>query len=119
MVLVVFELEKEHIKLIKHLPWKKDDNNMIFTPMEGESPYGGLSLIEDCGLILFGNVEAEFDPLSPFPPQYSEEQQETIKRIYGTIPEALSVIHFTGKFEPGHYRKKWNNNEWKKFTPKK
>ena len=117
MALVKFEIEEYHLILIKHLNWEiiKDINKITTTIEHGaESPFGGLSLTEDIGVMLFGKPEGEFDPLSPYGPQYTDEQKEVIERIWNGLPKALEICCYTQKFEVGVYATKWNLKDWKK-----
>lgn len=117
MALVKFEIENYHLILIKHLEWEiiKDSNKLSSLIQEGsESPFGGLSITEDVGMMLFGKPEGDFDPLSPYGPQYTEEQQALIKRIWSELPKALEICCYTQKFEAGLYVTKWNFKDWKK-----
>lgn len=121
MALIKFELKENHIKLLKHLSWTIGEDNCIKTKTHddgAESPYGGLSLIEDVGLILYGQPDVKFDPLSPDGAQYTEEQIEEIELLYSELKTALEIILFLGTFEVGHYKTKWNQLNWVKYTPK-
>jgi len=120
MSLIKFELKQEHINLLRHLRWKIDEDNTIKTldDTDGLSPYGGLSLIEDVGLILYGQPEVEFDPLSASGAHYNEEQEAEIEKLYSELNMALEIILSLNTFEPGHYKTKWNQLNWKKYTPK-
>ena len=119
MAIIKFELKENHIKLLKHLDWKIGDNNGIENKeVENETPYGGLSLVEDIGLMLYGKPEGEFDPLSSYERQYSEEQIKEIEDLYSELPLALQVILYLGTFQVGHYKKNWNQNNWREYKPK-
>jgi hypothetical protein len=118
MALKKFELKEEHVKLLKHLKWGIDSTNSIFSETENKTPYGGLSLIEDAGLILYGKPEGEFDPTSPYGAQYTDEQREGIVILYDELPIALDIIHYNCSFELGHYKKRWHTRVWKKYLPK-
>ena len=118
MALIKFEIENYHLILIKYLEWEiiKDTNVISSLIEEGaESPFGGLNIIEDIGIILFGKPEGEFDPLSSYGPQYSVEQKEIIERIWETLPKALEICCYLQKFETGVYVTKWNFKDWKKI----
>ena len=115
MALIKFELQANHIKLLKYLNWEINDDNSIFTPIENETPFGGLDLIEDIGLMIFGKPEGDFDPLNEYNPQYSEEQIREMKLLYSELPMALEIILFLGTFETGVYKRKWNQKNWKKI----
>jgi len=103
MALRKFELKEEHFKLLKHFKWSIDDTNAIYSETENDTPYGGLSLIEDVGLILYGKPDEDFDHTSAYGPQYSEDQQTEIMITYDQLAEALEVILHTQSFEVGHY----------------
>jgi hypothetical protein len=119
MALIKFELKENHIKLLKHLKWSIDPNTKgIISYAENGTPYGGLSLTEDVGLILYGNLIEDFDPLSAYGPQYTEEQKEEMASLYEDLPLAMEVILFLGTFECGHYKTKWNTTNWIKYIPK-
>ena len=118
MAIVKFELKKGHIILLKHLTWRIDESNALITKVENETPYGGLSLLEDVGVMLYGQPEGEFDPLSPYGPQYTEEQTLEVDKLYSELPLALEVINYTQSFELGHYKTKFNIRNWRKYTPK-
>jgi len=112
-----FKLKNSHIKLIKHLRWIIEDNNTIKTLMidNGKSPYGGLSLIEDIGLILYGKPKEEFDPLSPYGHQYTDKQIKKMKLLYSELDTALEIVLSLATFKPGIYKTKWNQVNWKKI----
>lgn len=118
MALIKFELEDKHLILLKHLDWEiiKDNNKLSTIIEEGaETPFGGINLIEDIGIMLFGKPEGDFDPLSPYGPQYSKEQQNEIKRVFSELPMALEIILYLQTFETGVYKRKWNLKNWKKI----
>ena len=119
MALLKFELKEEHLKLLKHFNWSIDETNAIYSETENDTPYGGLSLVEDVGLILYGKPDGEFDPTSAYGPQYSDDQQTEIMVTYDELNTALQVILYTQSFELGHYKTKWHDINWKKYTPKK
>lgn len=120
MAIVKFELKENHLKLLKHLSWKIGKDNSIETlEVENGTPYGGISLVEDAGLILHGKPDGDFDPLSSVPPQYSDEQIEEIEELYDELPLALEVVTYLRTFKLGHYKKKYNSNHWKEYKPRK
>lgn len=118
MALLKFELKEEHLKLLKHLRWSIDETNAIYCETENETPYGGLSLIEDVGLILYGKPDGDFDPTSAFGAQYSAEEQTNIMVLYDELNTALEIILYSKTFEIGHYKTKWHDINWVKYTPK-
>lgn len=117
MALIKFEIKKEHLILIKFLDWRIIDNNQIGSVIEegAETPFGGIDLIEDIGIMIYGKPQIDFDPLSPAPVKYSEEQEEFIKNIWEELPIALEICCFLQKFEVGKYTRKWNLKNWKKI----
>ena len=119
MAIIKFELKENHIKLLKHLDWKINVDNVIENnKVNNGTPYGGLSLIEDAGLILFGKPEGVFDPLSLHERLYSEKQINEIEETYSELPLALEVILYLKTFDVGHYKKNWNQNNWREYKPK-
>jgi len=118
MALVKFEIEEYHLILIKHLGWEiiQDSNKISSFIEEGaETPFGGLHIVEDIGVMLFGMPERDFDPLSPYGPQYTDEQKEIIERVWRKLPQALEICCYVQKFEAGVYATKWNLKNWKKI----
>lgn len=115
---VKFELTENHIKLLQFLDWEIKDDNTISTKIENDTPYGGLSLIDDIGLILYGKPDGDFDPLSPYGPQYSDEQKKSVVKIYSELNTALEIIHFLRTFETGTYKRKWNVKNWSRVSSK-
>jgi len=123
MALKRFELKVEHIALIRNLVW--DDKLIILFQKEIEfsnrtvSPFGGQDIIEDMGLILFGNlVPNNFDPMSDEVFVYDDSQVIQMKKLFEEIPTALDIVLLNGDFEFGHYKTKWNVRNWVKYTPK-
>ena len=121
MALIKFELKKEHLILLKFLDWEPISKDRIATmiPEGAETPFGGIDIIEDIGTMIFGKPEGEFDPTSPVPPQYSDEQKEEIKTLLEELPMALEVVLFCQTFETGVYARKWNLKNWKSIDYKK
>lgn len=123
MALLKFELTDDHLKLLKNLKWSiNENNNCIESIGEGEeygtSPFGGDNIIEDMFLILQGKPE-DFDPLNDEIFYINEEYIKEMEQLYSELPTAMDIVMFTGKFEPGHYKTKWYDRNWIKFTPKK
>ena len=118
MALIKFEIKKEHLILIKHLDWQIiHGSNKISSLFEegAETPFGGINLVEDIGLMIYGKPEGDFDPLNSYGPEYSDEQKEFIEEIWSEIPLALEICCFLQKFEVGKYARKWNLKNWWKL----
>lgn len=116
MALIKFELKKEHLILLKFLDWETISKNRIATLVDdgSETPFGGIDVIEDVGLMIYGKPKGEFDPLEEMGPTYNEEQIDFIKKIVMELPMALEIVLFLQTFEVGHYVRKWNLKNWAK-----
>ena len=118
MALIKFKLDDKHITLLKFLDWEiiKDENKLSTLIEEGATtPFGGISLVEDIGNMLFGKPEGEFDPINPYGPQYTDKQKDEIGRLFSELPRALEIVLFLQTFETGVYKRKWNLKNWKKI----
>lgn len=117
MALIKFELKKEHLILLKFLDWELISKDRVATliPEGAETPFGGIDIIEDIGVMIYGKPEGEFDPTSSMPPTYSDEQKAEIKKLIDELPMALEVVLFTQSFEVGFYKRKWNLKNWEKL----
>ena len=118
MALIKFELTEKHLILLKHLDWEiiKDENKIITQFEEGATtPFGGINLVEDIGVMIFGKPDSDFDPTSPYGPQYSDKQKFEIEQLFSELPMALEVVLFLQTFETGVYKRKWNLKNWKKI----
>jgi len=123
MSLLKFELKEEHIKLLKHLRWSLNDNKVMSVGDDkeeyGDSPFGGDDVYEDMTLILKGKPE-KFNPMDDETLVIiSEVEVDSLKQLLNELPTALDIILYTGSFEVGHYKTKWYDRNWIKFTPKK
>tara|TARA_R110000851_G_scaffold50092_1_gene119995 strand:- start:1867 stop:2502 length:636 start_codon:yes stop_codon:yes gene_type:complete len=123
MALDKFELKKEHLILLRNLGWESISKDRIATLLEegAETPFGGIDIVEDIGNMLYGKPETDalsVDPLSPFGPEYTDEQKENIQTILSELPRALEIVLYLKTFELGHYTKKWNLKDWKRHTKK-
>jgi hypothetical protein len=123
MALLKFELKEEHIKLLKHLRWSMNSELIISKGSDldeyGESPFGGDDIIEDISLIIKGKP-SNFNPIDDevLVAELSDEDKENMIQIYNELPTALDIILYTGSFETGHYKSKWYDRNWTKYTPK-
>jgi hypothetical protein len=122
MALLKFELKDDHIKLLRHLRWSISSDKLISwggdLEEHGESPFGGDDLIEDLNTILNGKPE-NFDPLNDEGIEIEHSEKERMLELFYELPTALDIILYTGSFETGHYKSKWYDRNWVKFTPKK
>lgn len=118
MSVVKFELKEEHIKLLKHLRWSKDKNNLIVNISDDEDsiPFGSDNLYEAIDLILNGRPE-DFDPFETHDLiEYTDEQKSEWDKLYDELPLALDVILFNQSFDLGHYKTKYHDRNWKKMN---
>jgi len=118
MAIIKFELEDKHLILLKHLDWEiiKDENKLSTLIEDGATtPFGGISLVEDIGVMLYGMPEGQFDSTNPYGPQYTDEQEREIGRLFSELPMALEIVLFLQTFEVGVYKRKWNLKNWKKI----
>lgn len=122
MALLKFELKEDHIKLLKQLRWSISSDKLISWGGDleeyGESPFGGDDLVEDLNTILNGKPE-NFDPLNDEGVEIKHSEMERMLELFYELSTALDIILYTGSFEPGHYKTKWYDRNWVKFTPKK
>ena len=122
MALLKFELKEDHIKLLKHLRWSIASDQLVSRGADkeeyGDSPFGGDDLIEDLNTILNGKPD-NFDPLNDEGVDISEDEKVRMLELFYELPTALDVILYSASFEPGHYKTKWYDRNWVKFTPKK
>lgn len=120
MSVLIFELKKEHIELLRNLKWSVNKLNEIVNihdnGEEYEPPFGTDTIYEAIHLILKGKT-IDFNPLedeSFF--ECSKEEMEEYDKLYSELPIALEIILFNGNSELGTYKTKWNLREWKKVN---
>ena len=117
MSVLKFELKEEHIKLLKHLRWSKDKNNLIvgIDDEEESLPFGENNIYEAIDLILNGRPE----DVNPFETEdyteYSDEQKKEWDQLYTELPIALDVILHNQSFDLGSYKTKYHDRNWKKM----
>jgi hypothetical protein len=114
MSIITFELTADHIKILTHLQFKTEVHT-LHAGNENISPFGGEDFYEDIGLIIYGNIQQDFDPLSDEGPSYNTEQKLHLEKIFQDLPQALEVVLGAKTFEPGTYRRKWHElpQDWK------
>lgn len=120
MSVIIFDLKEEHVKLLKHLRWSVNTNNIISgVSDEGDEiapPFGENNIYDAIDLILNG-VPADFNPLETEDiKEYSPEQKEAWDALYTELPMALDVILYNGHFDLGTYRTKFHDRNWKKVN---
>jgi hypothetical protein len=118
MSTLIFELKKEHVKLIRDLRWSLDKKNIISAVADdGDEiapPFGSSNIYEAIDLILNGKT-IDVDPLTHDEETiYSDEQKAEWDKLYKELPTALDLILFNGHFELGVYKTKWHLRNWKK-----
>jgi hypothetical protein len=113
MSLVKFELKEEHINLLRNMAWDKGEIDPVVGTFDGDYDE------EEMGIIIYGNPEGDFDPLDEKVIPYTEEQIKILNGLKEELPTALDIILSTGKFEAGHYKRKFHLRDWKKYEPKK
>jgi len=119
MSLIKFELKEEHVKLLKHLRWGVKDKNFLVStdnPDEDPSSFGENNVYDAIDLILNGRPE-KFDPLNTEDIKvYSEEEKETMDKLFEELTLALEVILYVGSFELGNYKCRFHDRQWKKIA---
>jgi hypothetical protein len=118
MSILKFDLKEEHVKLLKHLRWSKDGNNVIVGLSDNEDsvPFGENNIYEAIDLILNGRPE-DFNPFDADEiVNFSKDQKANWDNLYKELPMALDIILYTGKFELGSYKTKWHDRDWKKIN---
>jgi len=119
MSVLTFELKEEHVKLLKHLRWSKNPDNVICSVAdEGDGvapPFGETYLYDAINTILNGKP-ADFNPMDQSElPDYSERKEEWDK-LYSELPMALDIILFNQSFELGTYKTRYHDRNWKKIN---
>lgn len=123
MGLIKVEITDDHIKLVRQLRFHKFGDHLMSGVREVDeldptpSPYGGDSVIDDMGLVIYGPPK-DFDPVESEGFEWTKEQLEHLKKLEEEVPLALDIVLQTGKFETGHYKTKHYERNWKKYTPK-
>ncbi len=120
MSVINFTLKEEHVKLLKHLRWSVNRENIInAVGDDGEEiapPFGENNIYDAIDLIING-VPADFDPFNTEDiKEYSDDEKKAFDELYNALPTALDVILFNGNFELGTYRTKWHLRDWKKTS---
>jgi hypothetical protein len=111
-----FELKIEHIALIKGLVVDVKTISLIGCTDTKLTPFGGNSLEEDLVNLLVGRelTDEEKDKLTAKGETFrSKDDIELLKTIYSELPQALDVVLNSLSFQPGTYRTRWYERNWK------
>lgn len=117
MSILKFALTENHIKLLKHLRWSVNKENLIVNISDEEDSviFGENNLYEAIDLITNGKPD-DFDPFKTEDlKEYSEEQKGEWDKLYSELPLALSIILQTQSFDIGLYKSKYHDLNWKKI----
>ncbi len=118
MSVIIFELREDHVKLVKHLRWSVNKDNILSgVADDGDDiapPFGENNIYDAIDLIINGRP----DDFKPFETEdikeYTPEQKATYDALYNELPTALEIILSTGSFELGTYRTKFHDRNWKR-----
>ena len=117
MSIIIFELKEEHVKLVKHLRWSINNDNIISgIGDDGDDiapPFGENNIYDAIDLIIHGRPD-DFNPFEVEDiKEYSDEEKATYDALYNELPTALEIILSTGSFQLGTYRTKFHDRNWK------
>ena len=119
MSVIKLELTDKHLKLLKHLRWSINKDNIISGVADDSDeiapPFGENNIYDAIDLILNGRP-ADFDPMTEDVKEYSAEQKAEWDKLYSELPMALDIILFNGSFELGKHRSKFHDRVWKKIN---
>ena len=118
MSIIIFELKEEHVKLVKHLRWSINNDNIISgVGDDGDDmapPFSENNIYDAIDLIINGRPD-EFNPFEIEDiKEYTDEEKAKFDTLYKELPIALEIILSTGSFEVGTYRTKFHDRNWKK-----
>lgn len=117
MSVLLFELKEEHLKLLKFLKWDTAQTAIVSAleiDENGIVPTSEESIYEYFDLVLNGE-RVKVDPFSSDPIVYTDEEKLRFDTLFKELPNAISVIMYTQKFEPGLYKTKYHVIDWKKI----
>jgi hypothetical protein len=119
MSIVLFDLKKEHLLLLKHLSWSLDDNKFIISTEDiHDEPtmYNTVDIYEGIDIILNGKPE-NFDPFNAEElASYSDEQKAEWDKLLKELPTALDIILKTQGFTLARYVSRFHEKDWKITT---
>jgi len=117
MSILKLEITEKHLKLLKHLRWSINKDNLIISVEDEEFkiPFGENNLYDAIDLILNGKPK-DFDPLNTSEiKNYSPEQKAEWDKLYAELPMCLSIILQKQSFETGIYKTKFHDVNWVKI----
>jgi hypothetical protein len=117
MSVIIFDLREDHVKLVKHLRWSVNKDNILSgVADDGDDiapPFGENNIYDAIDLIINGRPE-NFNPLEEEEiKEYTPEQKAEYDALYRELPTALEIILSTGSFQLGTYRTKFHLRDWK------
>lgn len=111
-----FELKIEHLALLRGLVIGVKTISLIGCVDSKLTPFGGNSLEDDLAILLVGKelTDKEKEKLdSEGKEYYTRDNMEPLKQIYSELPQALQIVLSAQTFEPGVYRTRWYECNWK------
>lgn len=103
-----FNLTENHIKLLRQLNVETLDGRPT---IDSKRPFGNSEIYEDIDLILNGKTkDIEPDDIGGY--DYSIEQIQEWDKLLEELTDALDIVLFTGKFEPGEYVRRTYERNW-------
>jgi len=105
MAKIKFNLTQDHIKLIKHLNFKYDDNNLL---VWGFNIF--YNKYQDIETILKGKIP--FDDLINESYEYNDNVIEYYDKLISDIPTVLSIVLQNTTIQPGIYLRLSYENNW-------
>jgi hypothetical protein len=118
MSIIVFELKRDHLSLLKNLRWRTDNNVIVSTADEGDTiaPVFGMNTIYEAIDLILNGKPTDIDPLTHEDwIEYTPEQKAEWDKLFAELPLALEVILFNGHFELGTYKARYHDRIWKKI----
>lgn len=112
-------ITENHIKLLQQLNWTSNYGFLTGSFIEVEDSdldrQTDFERHESINLILNG-VPDDFDPLNTTElPVFTEEQIAEWDLLFSELPTALDVCLYTGAFETGTYKTRFNVRQWVKI----
>ena len=115
----LFEIKIEHIALVKAICFTPESLSILGCIDTQLTPFGGNDLKSDLADIIVGRELNEFekqDKLDKGEIVRSREDLEWMLSIYKDILTVLDIVNNVGTFEPGMYRTRWYERNWKRIN---